>query len=229
MAARAGAAAEKLLILPNGVDIGYVDRCVNGTANRAGSVPSDPRARRVLGWAGTFGGWHGAAMIVRAMSLLPADVQLLMIGDGAERRACEALATDLGVAERIEWAGSLPRPEALRRLASCDLLVSPHVPLENGEPFFGSPTKLFEYMALGRPIVASRLAQIGEILEDGVTARLVTPGDVNDLANGIVAVLSSPDRGSHLGDAARLEALAHHTWDHRAETVLDRLAKLPHG
>jgi glycosyltransferase involved in cell wall biosynthesis len=84
-------------------------------------------------------------------------------------------------------------------------------------------------MALGRPIVASRLAQIGEILEDGATARLVTPADVTDLANGILAVLSSPDRGSHLGDAARLEALAHHTWDHRAETVLDRLAKLPHG
>ena len=229
MAARAGAAPEKLLVLPNAVDIGYVDRCLNGTANRSGGFPSDPRANHVLGWAGTFGGWHGAAMIVRAMPALPADVHLVMIGDGAERRACEALATDLGVAERIEWAGSLSRPEALRRLASCDLLVSPHVPLENGEPFFGSPTKLFEYMALGRPIVASRLAQIGEILEDGVTARLVTPGDVTDLANGIVAVLSSSDRGSHLGDAARLEALAHHTWDHRAEAVLDRLAKLPHG
>ena len=63
-------------------------------------------------------------------------------------------------------------------------------------------TKL-EYMALGKPIVASRLAQIGEILADGVTARLVTPGDVADLANGIVDVLNSPDRGSGLGRAAR--------------------------
>ena len=50
-------------------------------------------------------------------------------------------------------------------LDACDILVSPHVPLDARRGFFGSPTKLFEYMAMGKGIVASRLGQIGEVLQ----------------------------------------------------------------
>jgi glycosyltransferase involved in cell wall biosynthesis len=111
---------------------------------------------------------------------------------------------------------------ALQTLARCDILVSPHTPLPN-QRFFGSPTKLFEYMALGRPIVASRLGQIGEILEDRVSARLVTPGDVDELAHAILDVLRLPDRGRHLGEAAQREAASNHTWEERARRLLMRL------
>jgi glycosyltransferase involved in cell wall biosynthesis len=145
-----------------------------------------------------------------------------MVGDGDERSSCESLATTLGVAGRIEWTGPIARPAALRQLADCDLLVSPHVPLPD-QPFFGSPTKIFEYMALSRPIVASRLGQIGDVLEDRVTARLVTPGDVGELAEVTLEVLKSEDQGRALGRAARREAEAHHTWDQRARSVLDHL------
>jgi glycosyltransferase involved in cell wall biosynthesis len=58
-------------------------------------------------------------------------------------------------------------------------------------------------MALDRPIVASSLEQIGDVLEDGRTARMVTPGDVAELADGIREVLALPDRGAALGAAAR--------------------------
>jgi glycosyltransferase involved in cell wall biosynthesis len=153
------------------------------------------------------------------MSLLPADVRLLMVGDGPDRQACQALAARLGVAERIEWTGAMPNPDTLRRLAACDVLTSPQTPLVN-QPYFQSPIKLFEYMALGRPIVASRLGQMAELLTDGRTARLVTPGDAQELAAAILAVLRSPDRGQAMADAARREVEEMHTWDHRAQTVL---------
>jgi glycosyltransferase involved in cell wall biosynthesis len=100
--------------------------------------------------------------------------------------------------------------------------VAPHLPLPD-TPFFGSPTKIFEYMALGRPIVASRLEQIGELLVDATTARLVTPGSADDLAAGITSVLGQPDGGRSLGRQAREEALCHHTWDERARLILDHL------
>ena len=115
----------------------------------------------------------------------------------------------------------MPHDEAIRRLAECDVLVSPHVEIPN-QRFFGSPTKLFEYMAIGRPIVASRLEQLGDVLEDGATARLVTPGDERELALAIDQVLGSPDRGQALGRAARREA-ERHTWDRRARAIMDRL------
>jgi glycosyltransferase involved in cell wall biosynthesis len=217
MALQVGAAPDQTMVVPNAVDIGFVDRSLNGAA---GTV--DRPSGTLLGWAGSFGPWHGAEVVVTALARLPQDVRLVMVGDGVERAACQQLAASLGVGDRVEWTGSLPRPVALKTLAGCDLLVSPHTPLA-GQPFFGSPTKLFEYMALGRPIVASRLGQIGEVLEDGVTARLVAPGDVDDLVQGILSVLLLPDRGRQLGEAARREAAAGHTWDIRARAVLDRL------
>jgi len=216
MAFETGASPNRTIVSPNAVDIEQVDLSLNGTAFAPSS--SGP----LLGWGGSFGPWHGAEVIVSALSRLPSDVRLVMIGDGLERPSCEELARSLGVSDRIEWTGGLPREVALRTLARCDVLVSPHTPLP-GQPFFGSPTKLFEYMALGRPIVASRLGQIGEILDDGVTARLVTPGDVDELVQGILGVLRLPDRGRHLGKAARREAVNNHTWTVRARALLGRL------
>ena len=74
-------------------------------------------------------------------------------------------------------------------LDACDVLVSPHVDLGGGVDFFGSPTKLFEYMASGKPIVASRLGQIGDVLVDGESAILVTPGDQHELVEALEVLL----------------------------------------
>jgi glycosyltransferase involved in cell wall biosynthesis len=217
MAVEAGAEPERTLVVPNAVDVGEVDAAlaVSPTTRDGGGA--------LLGWAGSFGPWHGAEVAVRALGRLPADVKLRMIGNGNERAACMEAAVALGVADRVEMTGALPRSETLRRLTECDVLLSPHTPLGD-QPFFGSPTKIFEYMALGKPIVVSRLGQLEELFEDGVTARMVTPGDVDELANAVMDVLDSADRGLALGKAARRAAESLHSWDDRAETILERLA-----
>jgi glycosyltransferase involved in cell wall biosynthesis len=211
MALDAGTPPERSLVSPNAVDIDAID------AGRA-LAPDGARPGRI-GWVGSFGSWHGADVLVRALAQLPADVTAVMVGDGGERPACEALARELGVRERIDFTGALPHEQAVARLAASELLASPHVPLP-GQPFFGSPTKLFEYMAIGRPVVASGLEQIGDVLRDAETAVIVEPGDVDDLARGIRAVLERPDRGVALGEAARREAEAEHTWEQRARAIL---------
>jgi len=101
--------------------------------------------------------------------------------------------------------------------------VSPHQPTGE-QPFFGSPTKLFEFMAIGRPLVASDLEQIGEVLEDGVTAVMVVPGSLDSLVEGIERVLALPDKGAALGRAATAEAKLHHTWESRVKSILEALA-----
>ena len=68
---------------------------------------------------------------------------------------------------------------------ACDILLSPHVPMSDGSEFFGSPTKLFEYMAMGKAIVASRLGQIADVLDDEETALLIEPGDARKLAEAM--------------------------------------------
>jgi glycosyltransferase involved in cell wall biosynthesis len=211
----AGATADRTVTIPNAVDIEQVDAALReGPADRSG---------RWVGWIGSFGSWHGAEVLVRSISRLPADVRLLMIGDGRERAECLRLADELGVGERIVWPGRQAHDDALRLLAGCDLLAAPHVPLEGGEPFFGSPTKLFEYMALQKPIVASRLGQIAEVLEHERTALLVEPGDDVELASAIASLLADPEQGRRLADAARTAVETHHTWDQRAAAILAAL------
>jgi glycosyltransferase involved in cell wall biosynthesis len=215
MALEVGAPPDRVPIIPNAADVAGIARAVQGVEPVGGSEP-------LIGWIGSFGPWHGAEVLVRALARLPDGYRLRMVGDGVGRVECERLAAELGVADRVEFRKRLPHAIAVRELAACDLLASPHVPLAD-RPFFGSPTKLFEYMALGRPIVASRLEQLGEVLDEGVTARLVTPGDDAELAATLAEVWTSPDRGSGLGERARAEARHHHTWDQRAERILGHL------
>ncbi|MDX6578144.1 MAG: hypothetical protein QOE96_4097, partial [Blastocatellia bacterium] len=105
-------------------------------------------------------------------------------------------------------------------LDACDILLSPHVPLEDGSEFFGSPTKLFEYMAMGKGIIASRLGQIGEVLVDEETALLTEPGNARQLAEAILRLSRSRELRERLGAAARGAAIAEHTWKHNALRVL---------
>ena len=214
MALRAGADPATVVVIPNGVDVEAVRREVALANGRTSGTR--------IGWIGSFGPWHGADILVRALQRLP-EITLVMIGDGPELQRCKQLAAELDLANRIEWAGSLPHDRAVRTLARCDLLASPHLPTE-GVSFFGSPTKLFEYMAIGKPIVASDLGQIGEVLQQEVTAELVAPGDVEALARGMQKILAMPDRGTALGARALDAARRQHSWEQRAALLLDALA-----
>lgn len=222
MALSEGADPNSVLISPNAVNYEAVRAVVD-----AAPSPMDSEGV-LLGWTGSFGPWHGAEVLIQAMEQLPSHVRAVLVGDGAKRSDCQRLAGQLHVAGRVEWTGTLPWEDALRRLSTCDVLVSPHVPLL-GQPFFGSPTKIFEYMALGRPIVASRLEQLDEVLEDGRTAVLVEPGSPAALAAGIDTLLAGEDLGQSLGAAARAEAENLHTWHVRAAHILDRVSALTNG
>ena len=108
-------------------------------------------------------------------------------------------------------------------MAACDILVSPHVPNPDGTPFFGSPTKLFEYMAMGKGIVASDLDQIGEVLRHNKTAWLVKPGDINALMMGLKTLIDNSELRERLGKTARQEAIAKHTWKEHTGKIVEKL------
>jgi len=211
-----GVAGEKVLVNPNGVDPERYSPAVDGAAVRARYGLA---GKVVIGFIGTFGRWHGAEVLAAAFARLlaqrPEDrerLRLLLIGDGVMMpQVRQALATG-GVAEAAVLTGVVPQAEGPAHLAACDVLVASHVPNPDGTPFFGSPTKLFEYLAMGRGIVASDLDQIGEVLEHGRTAWLVRPGDATALAAGLRALADDPDLRARLGRAARAEALARHSW-----------------
>jgi glycosyltransferase involved in cell wall biosynthesis len=217
---RAGIVPEKIVVNPNGVD---VERFQPGTGGlRARHELGIEDNTMLAGFVGTFGPWHGALVLAEAIRLIPAEsrIRFLMVGSGAQRDEAERIVREGGAEQRVIFTGAVAHERVPALLDACDVLVSPHVPLADGSEFFGSPTKLFEYMAMGKGIVASRLGQIGDVLADEETALLVEPGDARALSEAIMRLSKSPELRARLGAAARQEAVSRHTWRHNAERVL---------
>lgn len=216
----AGISPEKIVINPNGVDTQQFRPGVGGAEVRRELGIS---AETVLvGFVGTFGPWHGVLTLTDAIAAIPrdADIHFLLVGDGSLRSEVEKQLSDSSDLGRVTFAGTVSHERVPVMLDACDILVSPHVPLAEGSEFFGSPTKLFEYMAVGKAIVASRLGQIGDVLAHNETALLVEPGDVKELCDAILRLANDPELSSRIGNTAREAALFRHTWQQNAEVIL---------
>jgi glycosyltransferase involved in cell wall biosynthesis len=121
------------------------------------------------------------------------DLKLRLVGDGPDRQALEALASDLGLADRLTFLGRLTEGETLAEIARSDILVLPSF-------MEGLPIVLMEAMALGVPVIASRVAGIPELVEDGVGGLLFAPSDWDDLAGCIERLLAEKALYAALAD-----------------------------
>jgi glycosyltransferase involved in cell wall biosynthesis len=222
-----GVLPERILVNPNAVDPERYSPGIDSTdvAERYGL-----EGKTVIGFIGTFQPWHGAEVLAQAFVALlrerPAcrdSVRLLMIGSGSGLAATKQIITAAALNGTVAFADLIPQEEGARYMAACHILASPHVPNPDGSPFFGSPTKLFEYMAMGKGIVASNLDQIGEVLRHGETAWLVPPGDAQALAAGLARLIDDEGLRRTLGDAARRDVLAHHTWRAHVQKTIEAL------
>lgn len=218
---RVGVEDEKIVVNPNGVDAERFQPNIGGEQVRAElGIRGD---ETLVGFVGTFGPWHGVLALAEAIKLMPkeARVRFLLVGSGVLRGEVERILREAKVEHRAILTGAVEHEHVPQLLDACDVLASPHVPLEDGSDFFGSPTKLFEYMAMGKGVVASRLGQIGDVLTNEETALLVAPGDARELSAAILRLVNSTGLREQLGAAARREAIARHTWTHNARRVLD--------
>jgi glycosyltransferase involved in cell wall biosynthesis len=245
-----GAAPERVLFYPNAIDPLVFDpgRFSDEDRRAMRRELGIPEEGLLLTFVGTFGRWHGTDVLAEAIRQLIDEerswleghsVHFLYVGDGAlAPRVHSILGAGLG-APFVTLAGFQPQTQTPRILAASDILLSPHVPNPDGTPFFGSPTKLFEYMAMARPIVASDLDQIGWVLKgwrpgdpatglpnESHAAVLVEPGSVDALVQGIKKTVEMfPEEREALGREARRLALESFTWDKNVAAVLERLRK----
>ena len=217
---------EKIIVNSNGVDTETFRPGVGGAEVRG---ELGIRAEETLaGFVGTFGPWHGVLTLAHAIAAMPADsaTRFLLIGAGRFRDEVENIIRDAGRERQVIFAGHVDHRKVPPLLDACDILLSPHVPLEDGSDFFGSPTKLFEYMAMGKAIVASRLGQIGNVLAHEETALLVEPANVQELSAAITRLAENSELRARLGAAVRHAAVERHTWKQNAQRVIEAYREL---
>jgi glycosyltransferase involved in cell wall biosynthesis len=215
-----GIETSRYLLNPNGVDPDEFRPDIDGAPIRERYGLS---GHIVVGFIGSFTRWHGVETLFdAAVSVLQRESTLcfLMIGEGDLRSALQKKTADFGLERAIVFTGLVPHTDAPRYLAACDILVSPHLGFEDGTKFFGSPTKLFEYMAMGKPIIASRLEQIGEVIRDGENGLQMTPGDASQLAGQILNLAHNEELRARLGGAARQEVVQRYTWKANVDRIL---------
>lgn len=216
---RWGVSETKITVLPNAVD----------TRRHRPFPESRQEVRALLGideeapvfvFVGTFYRWHDVDTLVKAFSkvikTLPKS-RLVLIGDGNRYEEVRRLVADLDLTERVVFVGRVSNDRIPHFIAAADVAVAPYP--KSQDEFWGSPMKLFEYMACGIAIVASGVGQINDLITDGVNGVLVPPGDPEALATALQNLTEDVDFRRRLAYQARKDAVNRHSWEQYVDRV----------
>jgi glycosyltransferase involved in cell wall biosynthesis len=239
---KSGIDANKVVVCPNAVDVETFHDDKEAARQTRERLQISPDSI-VIGFSGTFGFWHGIEVLtstIRRLSSKYPEARFLLIGDGARRDFAQR---QLENVRNAIFLGNIPYAEVNSYLAACDVLVSPHAKPLSGK-FIGSPTKLYEYMACGKIVVASDLDQIAEVVspclkinprgsrstisrsegdEVGIT---VEPGSEAELLCALDQVIADIDMFRYLGGNARRKVVHHHSWTMTAARIRESLDRV---
>ncbi len=217
-----GVPSNRVVVLPNGVDIHRFCPELDGKPVRH-ALGIDEAF--VIGFAGSLKQWHGVDSLLAASACLPDSLswKLLIVGDGPMRESLAGQAASLGISDRVIFTGPVPYDQMPAYLAAMDVAVAPYPALDN---FYFSPLKLFEYMAMARPVITPALGQIAEVVVHQENGWLYPPGDIGALSDALIHLATDKDLRAQLGASARTYVAAHHTWRRNGERLLDRIRKL---
>ncbi|MFK3739421.1 glycosyltransferase family 4 protein [Massilia sp. TN1-12] len=210
----------KIVVIPNGINS---DRFQANPDVAAAKRELGLDGRLVLGFTGFVRDWHGLDKVIDMMAQDPpaSHRHLLVVGDGPARAGLEQQAQRLGIADRVTFTGIIGRDDVARYVAAFDVALQPAVVA------YASPLKLFEYLALGKAIVAPDQPNIKEILTDEHNAVLFDPKQQGGLAAATGRLCADAGLRAKVAENAR-RAIAEQklTWKANAQRVVDLFGKL---
>lgn len=216
----AGVAPARIEVIANGVD----PRRFAGVASARRERGLD--GKLVIGFTGFLRPWHGLLHAVDLVAKLRVEhpAHLLLVGDGPARADVEARAQALGIAADVTVTGIVGRAGIAPLVASMDIALQPDV------TDYASPLKLFEYMVLGRAIVAPDTPNLREVLTHGQDGLLFRPGDPADFAAAVETLCRDPALRRRLGEgASRTIHRRDFTWDGNARRVIGLVHQIRQG
>jgi glycosyltransferase involved in cell wall biosynthesis len=213
-----GIPSRKILVVPDGVDFEKFN--VRETREQCRSNLNLPPDKKIVLYTGHLYEWKGAQVLAEASQYLSKDVEIYFVGGTNEDiKKFKEFKEFKGF--KIQVVGHIPHSEIPYWLKAADVLVLPNSGKQEISKHWTSPLKLFEYMAANKPIVASDLPSIREILNEKNSV-LVKPDDSKELAKGITRALKDKILAEKIS-ARAYENVKEYTWDKRVKKILEFL------
>jgi glycosyltransferase involved in cell wall biosynthesis len=214
-----GVPESKIIVLPNGVNLNTFSP--RPKSKRLLEATGLGENNKVIGFTGILRPWHGVEILLKALQAVSAaypESVLLIVGDGPIRSELESQARRLGLQANLRITGRVPHREVPDYLALFDVAVSPKA------TFYASPMKIMEYMAMAKPVVAPRMKNVSDILEDHRTGLLFEPDSPQSLAEALLALFGDANLKQRMAENGLAEVTDRLNWIANARYV-ERVVK----
>ena len=207
----------KIVILPNGVDTDIFNPSLY-TPKRLFQEPT-------IGFIGSLHPWHAVELLIEALAELSkegANLKAVIIGDGPKFSSCEQLVRERGLQAHIHFTGWIPPTEVPAYIAGFDIGYALQGARTHGEKF-GSSLKLYEYAAMGKPVIASAHENTNGLIIDRVTGYLQKTDDLAELVQILREAYANREQWQFMGMKARQMVIEKHSWEARVKELLPQL------
>ncbi|MBE0683464.1 MAG: glycosyltransferase family 4 protein [Anaerolineales bacterium] len=208
-------------VIPNGVSPS--DFSATPLPHRDGRAP-------VLLYIGTLADWQGLDIVIKALPKIleqkPVHLHIVGRGRSRQRKMLARQIRKLGIEEHVFVQPAVPHHEIPGLIANADICVAPLGLNDRNVTQGACPIKVLEYMAGGRPLLASNMPIVRELVREDVDALLFSPNDPDDLARQALALLNDFDLSQRLAESASQRVLTNFTWHQSQKKLLRVYEKL---
>jgi glycosyltransferase involved in cell wall biosynthesis len=212
---------KRVTVIPNGVSPS--DFSPSPLPTREGRVP-------VLLYIGTLADWQGLDVVIKALPRIlekqPVQLRVLGRGRSRQRKLLAKQIRKLGVEECVIVQPAVPHHEVPAVIAEADICLAPLGLNDRNVTQGACPIKVLEYMASSRPLIASNMPIVRELVREDVDALLFSPNDPEDLARQVLTLLNDYDLSKRLADSATERALTKFTWNKAQKKLIKVYDKL---
>lgn len=217
-----GVPAEKITVITNAADPDVFRLDVSGDTIRQ---KYNLNGKTVVGFVGGFYPWHGLELLVDAMELAvkrAPNLSALLVGDGPMRPVLEKKIKDKDLETYFHFAGKQGHKDLPGYNAAFDLGVMPD------SNVYGSPMKIFEYMAMEKPVVAADYGPLRDGIDHNVHGKLFKPGDAAAFAQCLVEMANEPEKRVQMGKNGRERIVNDRNWLNQAKKVIEIYMNIVH-
>jgi len=224
-----GGDRNKIFVIPNGANVDMFRQINNSAAiNELRNHHSISENDYIVAFIGNLAPHHGIEYLIKSaplvLNVLP-NTKFLIVGDGAIKKELINLSERIGVSDEIIFTGRVSYEIVPLYINMADVCVAPFIRARN-ERIGLSPLKIYEYLACGKPVVASDIKGVGDLLRHSNAGIAVTPEDPVELANAIIKLLKDEELRRQMGENGRKVVVNNYSWEHTAKKTIEVFKKI---